>query len=172
MRLGFVISIGLSLLLCCVRGYGQSFDYKENSAYVFNFIKYISWPAKKSEITVGVVGKSPIEGELREVVSRKKNSSFNLIIKNIEPAESRSVDVVIVSEKANAYLKEINDLTRNLPILIISEKGNQSRLGACISFFMDDENNFKTEYQLSMHNCRARGLTVGEQILNNAILTR
>lgn len=172
MRPGIVLHVCFFLLLCVFRGFAQSFDYKENSVYVFNFIKYIDWSQKKPNITVGIVGKSPVEAELRNLVNRKKNSGFNLTIKSIEVNETRSVDVVIVAEKSSSVIREIDRLTQNLPILIISEKENQTRMGACISFFIDEENNFKTEYQLSVRNCRARGLIISEQILNNAVLTR
>ena len=172
MKVRLIVFIFFALLLNPCHGFSQAFDYKENSAYIYNFIKYIDWATKKTNLTVGVIGKSPIAAELRNLVSRKKNPAINLSVRNIEISESRSVDVIIVSEKSSGGLKEIDHLTQNLPILIISEKENQCRFGACISFFMDEEKEFKTQYQLSVRNCRARGLIVSDQILNNAVLTR
>jgi YfiR/HmsC-like len=172
MNARILLFIGLLIVLCLNKGVAQSFDYKENSAYVYNFIKYIDWTSKKTSITVGVIGNSPIEAELRSLVDRKKRSGIGLIVRNIDVSEAKQMDVVIVSEHSAHLIKDINLATAGLPLLIISEKENESRSGACISFFMNEENNFKTQYQLSVRNCRSRGLIVGDQIINNAILTR
>ena len=80
--------------------------------------------------------------------------------------------MIIVTKSASDKLKQIELLTAQLPILIITEKENMGRLGACISFTIDEDNDYKTEYQLSIRNCKQRGLSVNEQILNNAILIR
>ena len=172
MKAGIFFIVCFSLLSVS-SGYGQSFDYKENSAYIYNFIRYIDWSSKKTNITVGIVGKSPVEAELKNLIGKKKkNSGLTLSIRNINIAESKDVDVVIVAAGSSASVREISQLTIGLPVLIISEKENEARAGACISFFLNEENNFKTQYQLSMRNCRSRGLQVSDQILNNAILTR
>jgi YfiR/HmsC-like len=151
---------------------GQSFDYRENSVYIYNFIKYTEWPQKKSAIQIGVVGNSPVESELRNLLNKKKNGSVSYSIKNILPAEAKFSDVVIVSKSAAGKMKEIEQATEHQPILVITEKENLSRLGACISFFTDEDNDNKTMYQLSLKNCKSRGLTVNEQILANAVLIR
>lgn len=151
---------------------GQGFDYKENAVYIYNFIKYTDWAGKKNEVQIGIIGNTPEEAELRNLVSRKKTSNLILSIRNITASEAKNVDVVLVANSAAADTKLIDKSTEHQPILIVSEKENQNRFGACISFFIDEENNFKTEYQLSMRNCKLRGLKINEQILNNAVLTR
>lgn len=163
----------LSLLFWSVStGYSQTFNLAENSVYIFNFIKYTNWAHKTNNIQVGVIGNTQLEAELRKLLSRKSNSSVTYTIKNITSAEAKSVDVIIVAKNASAQVKEVSKLTEGLPVLIITEKENMGRMGACISFYIDEDNEYKTGYQLSLRNCKARGITVNEQILNNAILIR
>lgn len=121
---------------------------------------------------MGIVGNSPLEEELKRLFSKKVNSNVSYSIRRITAAEAKNVDVVIIAESASEQLKAIDRQTAHAPVLIITEKENMSRLGACISFFIDEDNDYKTGYQLSLRNCKARGLSVSEQIQNNAVLTR
>jgi hypothetical protein len=165
----------LLLLLCFtlpVVGYGQRMDPKENSVYIYNFIKYTSWPKKKNTVVVGIIGNTPLENELQKLFSRKTNQGVGYLVKKISLHEARNADVILVAADASDQLKELNQQTYQLPILIISEKEGMGRAGACICFFLDEENDYKTGYQLSVRNIHARGLKVNEQILNNAVLIR
>ncbi len=155
-----------------ISSYAQSFDYLENAVYVYNFIKNTQWPQHKTHIQVGIVGKTELEASLKYLFSKKNNSAVTCSVKNISPDEAKTVDVVIVAEGASQQLKSISRQTAGLPILIISETANMGNQGACISFFIDEDNDFKTGYQLSIRNYRQRGFLPSEQILKNAVLTR
>lgn len=148
---------------------GQKFNYKENAVYVYNFIKYTQWPEGKTTITIGVIGNSPIETEIKNLLSKKGN---NYNVKSITITEANSIDVLIISENSTKSLKEIQKLTSKLPILIITEKPDLNYLGACISFYMDEDDHYKTKYQISPFNLRNRKLIVSQQLLNNAELVR
>jgi hypothetical protein len=160
------------LLLFSQKASCQNFNYRENAVYVYNFIKYTNWPQKKNFIQIGIIGDSPIEEELRALLASKKNSNITYSINKINIPAARSVDVVIISKSATNKLKEVNSLTANMPVLIITEKENLNRSGACISFFIDEDHDYKTGYQLSTRNCTSRGLKINDQIINNAILIR
>jgi hypothetical protein len=166
----FILLIGL--IGAAYNCHSQSFDYVENSVYVFNFIKYTNWPQKESHIHIGIVGNTPLEAALRELLSKKSTSKSNYTIHNISVSEAKNMDVVIVATDDNDQIRAIDLQTAHLPILLISEKENMGRVGACICFFIDEDNDFRTGYQLSLRNCKARGLIVSEQILNNAQLIR
>ncbi len=155
-----------------ISSYAQSFDHLENAVYVYNFIKNTQWPQHKTHIQVGIVGKTKLETDLKYLLSKNNNSTVTCSVRNISPEEAKTVDVVIVADGASQQLKSISRQTADLPILIISERENMGGQGACISFFIDEDNDFKTGYQLSIRNYRQRGLSPSKQILKNAVLTR
>jgi hypothetical protein len=159
------MSIGYSL-------HGQGFDYAENSLYILNFIKYTEWPGKKTQVSVGVLGNSPVTDELHKLFSYRRSSNISYTVRRISLADVKQVDVVILAVNAAHQMRALNTVTEYSPVLIISEKENMCRFGACISFFIDEDNDFKTSYQLSLRNCSQRGLKVGIEIKNNAVLTR
>ncbi len=166
----FIVLVVLGLVP--TKSYSQNFDYKENAVYVYNFVKYTNWASRKSSIQIGIIGNSPVEDALKNLVAQKRNGSPTLSVRNISVNESKNVDVLIVSKSETDQIKKIAAITANLPILVIAEKENMSRFGVCISFFIDEDNNYKTQYQLSLRNCKQRKLSVSEQIQNNAVLIR
>ena len=93
-------------------------------------------------------------------------------VKRITADEAKQVDVIIIASGAANQLKAVIAATTGSPVLIISEKENMCHVGACISFFIDEDNDFKTSYQLSLRNCGQRGLKLSDEIKNNAVLTR
>jgi hypothetical protein len=140
--------------------------------YILNFIKYTEWPEKKTQIVVGVLGNSPVTEELQKLFSHRRSSNIQYSVRRIAVGEVRDVDVVILATDAANQLRAVTAATVGSPILIISEKANMCHSGACISFFIDEDNDFKTSYQLSMRNCGQRGLKLSDEIKNNAVLTR
>lgn len=150
----------------------QSYDYEENSIYAFNFIKYTNWPQKKTKIKIGIIGETPLEQTLSKLYSKKKAGDVAYEVSRISVDECRQADVIIVAERAWGKVKEISAMTAGLPILIITERAQMGGQGACISFYIDEDNEFKTGYQVSMRNYRKRGLKPGVQIQNNGALMR
>jgi hypothetical protein len=170
-KLSLIILL-LTSLFFSQKSYAQTYDNKENAVYIYNFIRYTKLASKNSVIEVGVVGNTPAEEELRVLFSKKKSSTLSYNLRKITADQASKCDVVFVSAESSGQLKAINEATRNLPILIITEKANMGRFGACISFFINEDDNYKTEYQVSIKNCRERGLNIGEQIKNNGELMR
>jgi hypothetical protein len=167
------IKIRYTIVCCFVLlyqvGWAQTFNQKENAVYIYNFVKYTQWPQKKTSFIIGIIGDTPVENELKSLLAKKNNS---IIVKKITIAETKNVDVIIVSESSSRTLKEIQKETAKFPILIITEKPDLNYSGACISLFMDEDDDFKTKFQVSPFNLRSRGLLLNPQIMNNAILVR
>jgi hypothetical protein len=150
-------------------GWSQSFNQKENAVYIFNFIKYTEFSQKKSNIIIGIIGSTKVESELKNLLSKK---SSTITVKHISESEAKSVDVIVIAESSSKSIKEVQNQTAKLPILIITEKPDLNYSGACISLFMDEDDDFKTKFQVSPFNLRSRGLTLASQIINNAVLVR
>jgi hypothetical protein len=160
------------VVISAVKAYSQQFDYVENAVYIYNFIKYTSWPQKNKHIHIGIIGNTPVEAELKKLFSKKTNSNVTFSIRRITQAEAANENVIIIAADASGQIKEIAKITEGAPILIITEKDNMGRFGACISFYIDEDNDYKTGYQLSIRNCTSRRLSVTEQMRENAVLTR
>lgn len=160
------------VLIVCSKLFSQNYNNTELSTYVYNFIKFSTWPDKKTVFTVGFIGSTALETEFKALISKKKNSAITINVKNIKSSDCKTVDVIIVASASSNELKSIQTILDILPILVITEKKDLGRLGACISFFIDEDDEFKTKYQLSTKNFKSKGIIVSEQIINNAVLVR
>ena len=159
----------LTITLLCFKSWGQSFNQKENAVYIFNFIKYTEFSQKKTNLIIGVIGSTKVEAELKTLLTKKASP---ITVKHITEADSKNVDVILIAESSSKSIKEVQNQTAKLPILIITEKPDLNYSGACISLFMDEDDDFKTKFQVSPFNLRSRGLTLAPQIINNAVLVR
>jgi hypothetical protein len=146
--------------------HGQEFNYKVNAMYVYYFTKYVNWPQHTADeiITVGVIGESDVFGELQAIVAKKKTGPL-ILIRKIEPHEAAKYKMVVVSKSSSHLLKHVEQVTRNLPVLIVSEKQGLTTKGAAIAIYVDDEDSFKTKFEISKQNIHSRGLKVSHELM-------
>jgi hypothetical protein len=159
----------LMILLTCMSSHAnaQEFNYKVNAMYVYYFTKYINWPdhAGSDNLTIGVLGDSPVTEQLKVIIAGKKTANVSIVVKRIEMAEVTKCQVIVVSKSQSAATGQVQEATRNLPILIVSEKRGFIKKGANICIYIDDEDNFKTKFEISKKNILQRKLKVANELL-------
>lgn len=111
--------------------------------YLYYFAKYTNWPSDKKVIRIGFIGKTPLLNEFENLTASKKEK---FEIQTISESEAINFDIVVISQSSASTIKTVKTITDKKPILIVSEKPNANYQGACIAFFKDEENNFKTSY--------------------------
>ena len=137
--------------------------------YLYYFAKYTNWPTEKKVIKIGFIGKTQLLNEFENLTSSKKEK---FEIQTISESEAINFDIVVISQSSASTIKTVKLITDKKPILIVSEKENTNYQGACIAFCKDEEDNFKTRYQISPFNLRSRQLTISENLIQNAIIVR
>jgi hypothetical protein len=150
--------------------HAQQFNYKVNAMYIYYFTKYINWPenANKGPVTIGVLGNSEVIKELQTMTANKKVNGHSLTIRQIEITEAKKCQVVVVSKSKSSLLKQVQEDTKNLPILIVSEKQGLIGKGAGICIYIDDEDNFKTKFELGITGMESRGLKISHELITLA----
>lgn len=170
---GYFLAILLtfSVLICTQqKAKAQTFNYKVNSMYIYYFTKYVGWSAglKHNEITIGIIGDSPVIDELKTLTGNKKVNGEVIVIKKIAVAEAASCQIIIISKSSIAQLKQVQEEIKNQPVLIVTEKAGYINKGADISIYIDDEDNFKTKFELNKSNFQNKGLKVSRELLGLA----
>jgi hypothetical protein len=143
----------------------QQFNYKVNAMYIYYFTKYINWPEPKDPVIIGVLGDSDVSKELEAMTANKRMNGRSFLIKKIDISEVKKCQVVVVSKGQSSILIQVEEATKNLPILVVSEKQGLTRKGANICIYVDDEDNFKTKFELSKGNMESKGLKVSHELL-------
>jgi len=152
----------------------QEFNYKVNAMYIYYFTKYINWPEHSGSdyLTIGVLGNSPVTDQLKIIIAGKKTGSILIVVKTIEISEATKCQVIVVSKSQSAAMNQVQEATRNLPILIVTEKRGLTKRGANICIYIDDEDNFKTKFEISKGNMQARRLKVANELLTIAEIVK
>jgi hypothetical protein len=137
----------------------QEANYKAYSLFVYNFIKYIEWPAESStQFVIGVMGNSPIVSELKTLAATKKAHGKTIVIKIINSvAEAEKCHLLYVPDSKSKLLKEYVDVIKNKSILVVSEREGMAKKGAGINFVLDENENLKFEVNkttLASHNLK------------------
>lgn len=157
----------LCLLFPIKKVQGQDFNYKVNAMYIYYFAKYINWTEveQTGSLTIGIIGNSPLNEQLKLVVNNKKVYGKSIIVKNILPAEAGNCNMVVVSKSQTSLTQKVSESIKNLPILLITEKEGYTRKGAQICIYVDDEDEFKTKFELSKSNLEKSNFKVSHELL-------
>ncbi len=149
----------------------QTLSPKMASLYIYNFTQYISWPPndKSPDFIIGVYGETPVTDELRKVMAGKHVAGKNItvtIIKNLDEATPCSILFIAPSELGN--IKKISEQFKGKHILLICDKEGLSKRGASISMYLDEDDDYKTKFELNKEYIEYNGLFISKSLLSLA----
>ncbi len=127
----------------------QEVNYKAYSIYIYNFIKYIEWPQSSKtsgNFSIGIIGDSPIYGELLLLAASKNAHGQTIIIKKFAKVEEADYcEILYISSSKSSSLKTALEKTNKLPTLVVGEREGLAKKGAGINFVTIDEDILKFE---------------------------
>lgn len=151
--------------------HAQTLNYKMASMYVYNFTKYIDWPAtdRSTDFVIGVYGSTPLTAELNKSVAGK-HVGYRIItvqvFKTMNEVVGCQILFVPLSESGN--IKKISDLIKGKPILLVCEKEGLCKKGAGISIYLDEDDDYKTKFEMNKSSIELNGLTISQTLLHLA----
>jgi len=171
MRRVLGIYIAAAILLISLTTRAQTLNPKMASLYIYNFTQYISWPVndKSPDFIIGVYGTTPLTDELRKVMAGKHVDGKNItvtIIKNLDEATPCSILFIAPSEIGN--IKKISEQFKGKHILLICDKEGLSKKGASISMYLDEDDDYKTKFELNKEYIEYNGLFISKALLSLA----
>ena len=131
---------------------------------MYNFLKYTNWPAPVGDFRITVYGSSPISNELKKLATVKKTPNGKSIIVT-EVTDTRSItecEMLYIPDARSKDLEEIIDMVKDKPILIIAQRDGLVKKGACINFFVQDDD--RLGFTVSIKNLEARKLKIGSEL--------
>lgn len=133
------------------------------SLFMLKFIKYINWSKAPSQYNIGVIGNSPAIPYMSDMVRNKLINNKKVILTKVSSYEhlDRFSVLFIPKNQINKFPK-ILGLTKDKPVIIITENGMYIRNGAGISFYMEGE---QLKFSLNKSDLEKRGLRVSTRLL-------
>ncbi len=148
----------------------QTADYKFHSIFIYNFTKYIQWPAshQSGEFIIGVLGNSPAAAEeLTKVTSNKMVGSQRIVIKVFKSAaEIGDCHILFLPSAGSSKFAEVQSKLKGKPTLVITEKSGLAQRGSGINFILQDN---KWKFELNESATQSAGLKVSKELSQLAI---
>lgn len=160
------------LIFISVQSFSQSNVYVLKAVYLEKFSRFVTWPEESlindpdKPFVISVIGRTPLTNNLEQIYSIQKINNKKVTIKrisNLYEIENSHILVIAESEKKN--LQNILSLTKNLPVLTISEAPGFAKKGVLINFF---EENKKLRFEINETAVLQSPLQMSFYLLNSA----
>ena len=140
------------------------------SMMVFNFVKYVQWPANDNakEFVIGVVGNTEIYNTLNSWYGGKAKGTKTYVIKKFNnAAEVTDCQVIFIDKTKSNEFDAVNNKVRGKGTLVVTDRNGLGSRGSCINFKTVDE---KLRFELNQQAIEASNLKVAGALTSMAIL--
>ena len=176
MRLRGIPILCLSLVWLPAVGGGRAqesppTEYQLKAAFVYNFAKFVEWPPPAfgdatAPMVIGILGESPIRGDLDRAIRDKTINNRPLVIK--EPhsaAEWTNCHILFISTSEKKRLPEILGSLHGASVLTVSETDGFTQTGGMINFVSEGN---KIRFQINEAAAKNAGLKISSKLLSLA----
>ena len=180
-RPGFVIglvvcAVGCGLLLVSLlafpaRGAEVTKEYQIKAAYLYNFAKFVEWPAQRfaddrAPLVIGILGKNPVSEELQAIARDHKINGRNIVIKEVATAgEAGSVHLLFFSGEGDIHMAETLAALKGAAVLTVGESDTFIAAGGMINFVREAD---KVRFEINADTASQAKLKISAQLLKLA----
>ncbi len=169
------VMLGLVLLVAAssAPAKGISKEHQLKAAFLFNFTKFVEWPADRFETTdspivIAVLGRNPFDGELHKLVEGRSVNGRFIHVRLIEGAdEIPHAHVVYVAAGEETRLN--NSIFGEPGVLTVGESAVFAERGGVIRFTLIDG---KVRFEINQASGDQAGLKLSGQLLKLATVVR
>ncbi len=148
--------------------FGQVKATTLQSVFIYSALKYMEWPNDDlPEITIVVLGESPIYDELVKVAQTKKVGSRSITVNKASSIDevTKGHILFISSNKVGSLSTHLESINKNA-ILIITEKEGALSQGSDLNFVQRGE---RIAFQLSEKSLASKKIKVSSAFSNLAV---
>jgi hypothetical protein len=162
----------LSAAVCASAWAAPLSEYEVKAAFLFNFAKFVDWPAKPSgEIRLCLVGADPFDGALstfeNRMIGDKRFVSGRIGLRS--DAELLGCDMLYIARSEQDRLASLLRAVKDLPILTVGDGEGYARLGVMINFYLDQG---KVRFEINPNTPKRAGLRLSAKLMQLGRLVR
>ena len=169
---GIFLIVLLGLLNLPIIVFAQPVEYTLKAAFLERFTRFVDWPVESgiadtsNSFVLGVIGKNPFGAILERVYSTQKIKNKKVKILHISnPNEIHGCNLLFISESKKKELDKILSLTKNKPILTVSDTKGFAKEGVLINFYLAGN---KVRFEINESAVRTSGLSMSYLLLKSA----
>jgi hypothetical protein len=150
-------------------------DYEVKAAYLYNFGRFVEWPAKVAtskagSFTICVLGEDPFGRGLDATLVGEMIANQKAVAKRISsPQEAVDCQILFVSSSEANRLSKIIDALDKTAVLTVSDIPQFSQRGGMIQFVLDGN---RVRFEVNLTATQHAGLTLSSDLLKVATAVR
>lgn len=123
------------LLAMVVPSLVKAQDHKIQSLFVYNFAKYIEWPANQQggNFIVGVIGEEVSLKQFKTTLDGRPKGNQKIIVQRALPDNFKQCQIIFVTADKMSQLEKLTQEVAGLPIVIVTEKEGALKNGSTIN---------------------------------------
>jgi hypothetical protein len=149
-------------------------EYEVKAAYLYNFGKFLSWPAQSDSsdkpFQICVLGEDPFGPTLDAILAGEKIGGDVVIARRIRSAqEAASCRILFISASEISRIKIVLETLRAMPVLTVSDMPDFLQYGGMIRFVLDGD---RVRFEVSLVAAEKAHLGMSSQLLKVATAVR
>ena len=142
----------------------SALEYRVKAAFLYNFAKFIEWPAPDtSPIVLGVLGQDPFGTILDQTVEQKTINGRAVVIRRFASVpQAKECHILFVGTSEKARFAEILPKLARFGILTVGENRAFLQAGGMINFVVEDNN---VHFEINPEAVRRPGIHISSNLL-------
>ncbi len=164
----------IALVLCSPPAGAQAqsaTEYQVKAAYLFNFAKFIEWPASSfpdasAPLRICVLGQDPFGQQLRGITNEKTVNGRKLEVNQVtDLRQARSCHILFIASSEKASMKQILEGLGGASVLTVGDSKGFADLGGMINFVLEND---RVQFEVNRKAAEQVGLKISSKLLSVA----
>lgn len=159
----------IGILTSTLAIYAQPDIAKAEAMYIYNFMRYIEWPAEKTGdvYIIGVLGDSPVYKALKEYTYQKEVGGKRIqVVRYLTIEEASKSHILFISDDKSIYMPQILHGLKGKSCLPVFENGPNTQSKAVIDFVKVDQ---KLKYRVNDKDVSIYKLVISNILIKMSI---
>ncbi len=159
---GAVLTLGLTTV--SKADSTTSREYKVKAAFIYNFAKFVEWPAQKlggdsAPLVIGVLGPNPFGDELENALKGRQINGRPVVVRQFDNLEAaKAAHLLFVSLNDESKLRKA---LKEYGVLTVGQSESFARNGGIITFTFEDD---KLRFEINVGAAEQAGLKISAQL--------
>lgn len=143
-------------------------EYEVKAAFLFNFTKFIEWPASRlgrgESIVIGIVGQDPFGKVIDDIVQGKSVNGHSLVVKRLKWSDDLGICHMLFVPEGEQESGRLEKLASR-SVVVIGETPGFTRKGGIINFVIESG---RVRFEINGNTAKASGVTISSKLLSLA----
>jgi len=165
---GLVVAVLLVLAAWpCLAQSSRASETEIEAAYLYNFGKFVTWPAQPEPFEICVLGKDPFGSVLDATVSGESIGTRRVAVARIANArDALACQVLFISDQEEGRLRAILTVVKNAGVLTVSDIPHFAERGGMIEFVQREG---RIRFEVNLDAAQESKLSLSSELLKVAV---